>query len=522
MKIPGIILRRLYTNGSLQNVEGGVQFELKNRLSDAELTGIAEVQINGDVVPLDELMLDLGEGETVRASELGGREPLSFKLRQELSMRAPGAALAKGKHQIKMAFETKPFGRLSFKVTDLLSDGSPKERQKKQDDGQPRIPYDKDEDYNPEMIAKRRDFIEKFTGTKMEHSSKYSFDPELLRGNIENFTGVVQVPIGFAGPLTVHGEHAEGDYLVPLATTEGTLVASYSRGMKVLNRSGGVRCTVLEDRMQRAPVFIFENAREAREFKHWVDRHFDQIRAAAEETSSVARLLELDSFLANHFVFMRFNFSTGDAAGQNMVGRATLAGCDWILENSKTVRKFYLESNLAGDKKGTQVNIMRTRGKRVVAEATIKRDVLLDVMRADTESLFFHYNVANVGAFLSGSNNNGCHSPNALTAMFIATGQDVANVAESSAGIVYCQLTPEKDLHLSLTIPSLIVATHGGGTGLPTQREALEAMGCFGKGKVNKFAEIVAGVALAGEVSLAASISSLEWVSSHEKFGRNR
>ncbi len=158
----------------------------------------------------------------------------------------------------------------------------------------------------------------------------------------------------------------------------------------------------------------------------------------------------------------------------------------------------------------------------MVAEATIHRAVLREVMRAEPESLFYHYNVANVGAFLSGANNNGAHSPNAITAMFIATGQDVASVAESSAAMVYSELTPQGDLHISLTIPSLIVATYGGGTGLATQRECLEAMGCLGAGKVNKFAEIVAGAALAGEVSLAASISSLEWVSSHEKYGRNR
>ncbi len=520
MRIPGMILRRLYTNGSLQNVEGGIRFEVKNRLSDATLTRISEIRINETEIPLEELTLELGDGTEVRASEVGNGQSVQFPLRQKITMSAPRSELRKGKHQIKLAFETKPFGRLSFKVTDALSDGT--QRPKKKDDGKPRIPYDKDYDHNPKMISKRRRFIEEFTGASLEHTSRYSFDPEVTQGNIESFTGVAQVPVGFAGPLRIHGEHAKGDFIVPLATSEGTLVASYNRGMKVLNLSGGVECTVLEDRMQRAPVFIFDSAREAREFKHWVDRHFADIRAAAEDTSSVARLLEIDSFLANHFVFMRFNFSTGDAAGQNMVGRATLEACDWILENSNTVRKFYLESNLAGDKKGTQVNIMRTRGKRVVAEATIKRDVLLEEMRADTESLFYHYNVANVGAFLSGSNNNGCHSPNALTAMFIATGQDVATVAESSAGVVFAELTPEKDLHMSLTIPSLIVATHGGGTALPTQREALEVLGCTGPGKVNKFAEIVAGVALAGEVSLAASISSLEWVSSHERFGRNR
>ena len=205
-----------------------------------------------------------------------------------------------------------------------------------------------------------------------------------------------------------------------------------------------------------------------------------------------------------------------------MVGRATFAACSWILEQVDTIRRFYLESNLATDKKASQVNVMRTRGKRVVAEATIPRDTLISNMRVDPETLHYHANVANVGSFLSGANNNGCHSPNAITAMFIATGQDVANVSESSAGIAYTEVTDEGDLYISITLPSLIVATYGGGTALPTQRECLEMMGCFGQGKVRKFAEIVGGAVLAGELSLASAISSLDWVSSHEEYGRNR
>jgi hydroxymethylglutaryl-CoA reductase (NADPH) len=168
------------------------------------------------------------------------------------------------------------------------------------------------------------------------------------------------------------------------------------------------------------------------------------------------------------------------------------------------------------------VNLLHTRGKRVTAECVIRRDVLMEVMHAQPESLVYHWGVANVGSMLSGANNNGLHSPNALAAMFIATGQDVANLAEGSSGILYTELTPEQDLYMSITIPSLIVATHGGGTGLPTQRECLQVLGCLGSGKVYKLAEIIAGVALAGEISLGAAISSLEWVSSHEKYGRNR
>ena len=147
---------------------------------------------------------------------------------------------------------------------------------------------------------------------------------------------------------------------------------------------------------------------------------------------------------------------------------------------------------------------------------------MVSELRVEPESLVYHGGVANVGTLLSGANNNGLHSANGITAMFIATGQDVANVSEGAAGIIYTELTPDKDLYVSITIPSLIVATHGGGTGLPTQRECLQILGCVGRGKVNKLAEIIAGVVLAGEISLAAAISSLEWVSSHEKYGRNR
>jgi hydroxymethylglutaryl-CoA reductase (NADPH) len=165
---------------------------------------------------------------------------------------------------------------------------------------------------------------------------------------------------------------------------------------------------------------------------------------------------------------------------------------------------------------------MHTRGKRVTAEAVLKREVLIQHMRVEPENLTYHGQVSNVGAILSGANNNGAHSANAITAIFIATGQDVANVSESSAGIMYTELTPERDLYVSITIPSLIVATYGGCVGLATQRECLELMGCYGQGKVHKFAEIVAATVLAGEISLASAISSSDWVSSHEQYGRNR
>ncbi len=516
MKIPKLLLKQLYNFGSLENVRGGVRFSVKNRLSDAKLSGIEGIRINDDLIPNDRLHLSFVAEEkkqSLSGADITVKKPLVFPVGRTVVIEAKGVSVDDGKQSIEIAFDAQPFGTLAFSVEDAIGQSL---------DKGVTVPYDKDNNYGRGVIRKRNRFIEKFSGAKPKHITKYSIDPKETQGNIENFTGVAQIPLGIAGPLTVHGEYAKGDYLVPLATTEGTLVASYNRGIKLLNLSGGVKCTVVDDQMQRAPVFIFDSAREARDFRAWVDEHFAQIAAEAEATTRVGKLLSIDTYMASKFAYLRFNYYTGDAAGQNMVGRATFAACSWILEQVDTVRRFYLESNLATDKKASQVNIMRTRGKRVIAEAVIPRDALIQNMRVDPETLHYHANVANVGAFLSGANNNGCHSPNAITAIFIATGQDVANVSESSAGIVYTEVTEERDLYISITLPSLIVATYGGGTSLPTQRECLELMGCRGRDKVRKFTEIVAGAVLAGELSLAAAISSLDWVSSHEQYGRNR
>ncbi len=514
MFVPDALLKQLYTFGSLENTDRGVEFALKNRLKDATLTGLLDVKINGDSVPLDRVHLFMGNGDTYTADELSGDTALNFPLRRTLHVRADRSALGAGKHEIELTFRAQPFGKLSVAVEDSISEA---------DETLPRIPRDEDDNYSPGSIEERQQFVENFSDTSLDHVSDYSFDPHVTEGNVENFTGVAQIPLGFAGPLTVDGEHVQDDVLIPLATSEGTLVASYNRGIKVCNLSGGIEATVSGDCMQRAPVFVFDSAQEARDFTHWVDNHMDAIREEAESTSSVAELLFINHYLSNHFAYLRFNYRTGDAAGQNMVGRATFAACGWIMDQyPDPIQNFYLESNFATDKKASQVNVMQTRGKRVTAEATIDRETLVQNMRVEPESLHHHWKVSTVGAFLSGANNNGGHSPNAITALFIATGQDVANVSESSAGVLYTDLTEDGDLHISLTIPSLIVATYGGGTGLPTQRECLEVMGCYGKGKVRKFAEIVAAATLAGELSLGAAISSSDWVSSHETYGRNR
>jgi hydroxymethylglutaryl-CoA reductase (NADPH) len=386
----------------------------------------------------------------------------------------------------------------------------------------PPIPRDKEDDYTADIAGGRREFLREQTGVSLEHVGRFSFDPGVLPGNVENFSGAAQVPIGVAGPLRINGEHARGDFYVPLATTEGTLVASYNRGMRLLSECGGVRTTVVDEQMQRAPVFIFDDALAAREFGDWVDQYEEEIRAAAEATTRSGKLTYIGQYQVGPLRYLRVNYATGDAAGQNMTGKATLAACEWIKANYPGDLEYVLSGAIDTDKKHSQINMLLTRGKRVVAEAVIKNDVLQRLMGVDTQTVFDYRQIGMVGGFLAGSSYNGAHAANGLTGIFIATGQDVANISESHAGITYARLLDNGDYYWSVTLTSLIVATYGGGTGLPTQRECLELLGCYGKGKVRKFAEICAATVLAGDTSLTAAILAGHWVKSHDRLGRNR
>ena len=384
-----------------------------------------------------------------------------------------------------------------------------------------RVPRHAENDYSHEAASKRRAFVEEQTGAKLHHVSRYSFDPAILPGNIENFIGVAQVPIGLAGPLRINGEHARGDFYAPLATTEGTLVASYGRGMRLLTECGGVKTTVVEQFMERSPVFILDDAVQARDFGHWVEENFASIKAAAEATTRNGKLIKIQQFSVGPLRHLRFNYSTGDAAGQNMTGKATAVACEWMKSRYPGRARYLLSGNMDTDKKHSRINMLATRGRRVVAEAVVKKDILKSLMRVDPKDLFYSRQISQAGAFLAGSANNGAHAANGLTALFIATGQDVANIAESHAGVVYNQLLDNGDFYWSITLTSLITGTCGGGVALATQRECLEMLGCFGPGKANKFAEICAGVTLAGETSLSCAILAGEWVSSHDRYGRN-
>ena len=384
------------------------------------------------------------------------------------------------------------------------------------------------DDYTNDIIKERQVFIEEQTPAKLDHTRQYSFDPEVMSGNIENMFGVAQIPVGIAGPLLVNGEHAQGEFFVPMATVEGTMLASYNRGMKVIRESGGVVTTVSAEVMQRAPVFVFKSARDARDFQLWLRDNFEPIKAQAESTTSVGKLNEIENYHAHNMVFTRFDYSTGDAAGQNMTSRATFVACEWIREQYPALSHYLLSGNFDTEKKTSSVNMLKGRGRRVTAEITIPRKVLIENLRITPEQMHYGQGISTMSAFLTSSSNNAAHPANGLAALYLATGQDIANIGESNQCTTYNKVTRDGDYFFSITLPALILATYGGGTSLPTQRECLEIMDCYGAGKALKLAEIAAALTVAGELSLGAAtrvdkVTRVnEWVDAHERLGRNR
>lgn len=391
-----------------------------------------------------------------------------------------------------------------------------------------RIPRHPENDYTPASIETRQQFLEEKTGASLNHTRRFSFDPETMSGNCEQIFGVAQVPIGVAGPLVVNGEHANGEFYVPMATIEGTLIASYNRGMRVIRESGGVTTTVMGEAMQRAPVFMFKSARDARDFGHWLTDNFDAIKAQAESTTSVGKLLEIEQYPVHNMVHTRFDYSTGDAAGQNMTGRATYVACEWIRANYPALRHYGLSGGMDTEKKTSFVNSLKGRGRKVTAEITIPREVLESVLRTTPEILRNSHSMNTLAAFLTGASNNAAHPANGLAALYMATGQDMANIGEANQCSVYSYVTTRGDLYYSVTLPALIMATYGGGTGLATQRECLELMGCYGQDKAYKLLEIAAATVVAGELSLVSATRTdkktgrNEWVDAHETLGRNK
>jgi hydroxymethylglutaryl-CoA reductase (NADPH) len=347
-------------------------------------------------------------------------------------------------------------------------------------------------------------------------------DPEELQGNVENFIGMAQVPVGLIGPLRVAGLHIRDDVYVPLATTEGALVASYHRGARLLTRAGGVVCLMTQEHVQRAPAFAFESLADAAHFAVWAVEQVDRFRETASRRTAHGRLVDMMTHVEANHVHLIFSYHTGDAAGQNMVTFCTAAILEDILERSPVKPQYYfLDGNLSGDKKATAMSFLHTRGRRVTAEAVVPRRLIERGLRTTPERMCDHWRMAFVAGVQAGSIGVSGHIANGIAALFLATGQDVACVSEASVGITRMEMRGD-DLHVGLTVPNLIIGSVGGGTRLPTARECLRILGCEGDGKAGRLAEITAALVLAGELSIVGALCAGEFHQAHERLGRRR
>ncbi len=372
----------------------------------------------------------------------------------------------------------------------------------------------------------RRRALEVLTETQLHNLSVFSIDVErAMKANTENFIGVAQVPMGVAGPVQVKGDSANGLYHIPLATTEGALVASVNRGCTVINKSGGAISFVTQDGMARAPVLKARNASHARESLNFINRSKDKLKEIAESTSRFLKLEGIQTWIVGRNVFVRFVYKTGDAMGMNM---ATIATDEVIkfLESESGLKHVALSGNVCADKKSSALNLIMGRGKTVISEVVLTRDVIEEVLKTSPEAMAdIVYRKCLIGSALAASYGFNAQFANVIAAIFIATGQDAAHVVEGSQGFTTAELTEEGDLIFSVTIPSLQVGTVGGGTALGTQREALEIIGVYGAGEppgsnATKFAEIVGAAVLAGEVSLIGALGAGHLAEAHVRLNR--
>lgn len=381
----------------------------------------------------------------------------------------------------------------------------------------------------------RLKFIEEITDTKLENIGNYTMDMSVTAArNIENPIGVATLPLGIAGPLKVNGEIAQGEFYIPLATSEGALVASVNRGCTIITNSGGATVRIIKNLMARAPVLkILEPpfTENAQQLVNWVQENFETLKSIFLEVDPFAFLNEIQTWILGRNVFIRFLVFPADAMGMNMITTGSEKACRYMEENAPVKCELVATSgNMCVDKKASAVNYILGRGKTVQAEVILERELIEEVLKTTPEAMAdVVFRKIYLGSGQAAAYGLNSHVANIIAAMFIATGQDPAQVVEGSMGIVTAEILDDKNLYFSLMLPSLEIGTTGGGTHLPTQREALSIMDCYGYykdrppgTKAQKFGEIITSAALAGEISLCAALAAGHLASSHERLGRGK
>jgi len=373
----------------------------------------------------------------------------------------------------------------------------------------------------------RREALERMTETPLPNIAHHSLDVRRAsQRHCENFIGVAQIPMGVVGPLRVRGKVADGDFYVPLATTEAALIASTNRGCTAIREAGGAVVRIEDVGMTRAPVFRTSGIVQTQWFVQWIADHMEEIRQHTEATSRHLRLLEVRPYAFGSTVFLRFRFDSGDAMGMNMVTIACDRVVNEVIEPKTGVPCIGLSGNYCVDKKPAAINWQEGRGKRIYAEVLLEAPVLHHSLKTNARDLVeVQYRKNLLGSIAAGSMGYNAHFANVLAAFFIATGQDPAHVVEGSMGITCIEPRGPDGVFASVFMPDVPLGAVGGGTQLDTQREALAMLGVTPdperRGEaVTRLAEILGACVLAGELSLMAAFTSQDLARAHEKLAR--
>ena len=344
---------------------------------------------------------------------------------------------------------------------------------------------------------------------------------EHYRNNIESYIGTISIPVGLAGPLRINGRNGTRDYLVPLATTEASLVASYSRGATLLTIVGGCNARIVDEGVSRTPMFAFRDIVDAQHFSDFVIETARDLQAIVSGVTRFGRLANVSTVIEGSHVYVDLRYTTGDASGQNMVTFASEAICEFFIEHSPIApQHWFLEANLSGDKKATAKSLADVRGKRVVADATIPAALVRRVLRTSPQRMIDYWYAGAIGGVMSGTTGVQGHFANGLAALYLACGQDAACVAESATGITRMELTEQGDLYTCVTLPNVMVGTVGGGTGLPGAKACLDILGLAGPGNSNALGEVCGGLVLGGELSIVGALCSGDFAAAHRALSR--
>lgn len=346
---------------------------------------------------------------------------------------------------------------------------------------------------------------------------------ERYEHNVENYIGTLRLPVGVIGPLRVNGIFAKGDFYVPLATSEAALVASYGRGARLISSVGGATTATLAEGVHRSPGFAFGTTTEAGLFVAWVCENFELLETAAQATTRHGKLVEISPHVEGDHVYLVFTYTTGDAAGQNMVTIATAAVCAAIEEHSPVKPlHWFVEANFSGDKKASAMSFLSVRGRKVTASVELPGEEIEKQLHTTSRRMEEYWRMSALGGVMSGSIGVQGHYANGLAALYLATGQDAACVAESAVGVTRIEQRDGNKLFVSVTLPNVIVGTVGGGTGLPTQSAGLNILGLKGAGHARAFGEVIAAVCLAGELSIIGALCAHEFASAHKNLARGK